>query len=135
MYRPRRMCALLWITRFLVRPAPVRFHPLRQGRERRLPVTIILLADSCNLWSDAFIPFKDFTPRDKDFHLMWELARFLVMNCACSMVSMCAASVDSGPRTLDRAPWTLDPGPDQGPGRRDNGKCGYRSKISRKAGR
>lgn len=52
-------------------------------------VVSILLADSCNICSDALMPFDNFTPRDKDFHLLWELARFLVMLCACSMASLC----------------------------------------------
>ena len=30
----------------------------------------MLLADSCNICSDALIPFEHFTPRDKDFHLL-----------------------------------------------------------------
>ena len=53
----------------------------------------MLLADSCNICSDALIPFEHFTPRDKDFHLLWELARFLVMLCACSMASLCALTL------------------------------------------
>jgi len=56
---------------------------------RWVVVAAILLADSCNICSDALIPFDNFTPRDKDFHLLWELARFLVMLCACSMASLC----------------------------------------------
>ena len=58
-------------------------------------VLALLLADLCNTWSDAFIHFEHFTPRDKDFHLLWELARFLVMLCACSMASLCGARFDA----------------------------------------
>ena len=44
----------------------------------------VLLADSCIVWSDAILDFTDFTPRDKDFHTMWEFTRMLVMICGCS---------------------------------------------------
>ena len=60
-----------------------------QRHWRWVVVVTMLLADSCNICSDALLPFQHFTPRDKDFHLLWELARFLVMLCACSMASLC----------------------------------------------
>ena len=52
-------------------------------------VTAILAADSCINWGDLLVDFADFTPFDKDFHTMWELARFLVMLCVCAMASQC----------------------------------------------
>ena len=52
-------------------------------------VAAILAADSCILWGDLFLDLADFTPLDKDFHTMWELARFLVMLCVCAMASQC----------------------------------------------
>ena len=44
---------------------------LRQARRcwRWVVVVAMLLADSCNICSDALMPFDNFTPRDKDAHL------------------------------------------------------------------
>jgi len=57
-------------------------------------VAAILAADSCNFWADLLIDFAHFTPADKDFHTMWELARFLVMLCACAMAAQCGLQLN-----------------------------------------
>lgn len=61
----------------------------KQRSWRWLVIGAIIAADSCNFWADLFLDFHDFTPRDKDFHIMWELSRFLVMLSACTMAAIC----------------------------------------------